>query len=138
MAVLPHRPPFLFIDSVDEVGPGARVVATKLVRPDEWVLEGHFPDYPVLPGVIILEAMAQAGAILILLAPEHAGKIPLFAGADKVRFKQQVRPGDALRVTMEVTRMRGDIGWGNGTAHVGEKLACTAEIVFALRAAGSM
>jgi len=88
-AILPHRDPFLLIDEVTELEPGARVVARKLVRPDEWYLKGHFPGRPIMPGVLIVEAMAQTGAVAVLSQDENRGRLALFAGIDSVRFKRR-------------------------------------------------
>src|SRR6266511_6210726 len=95
-AILPHRDPFLLIDEVTELEPGARVVARKTVRPDEWYLAGHFPGRPIMPGVLIVEAMAQTGAVAVLTQAENKGRLALFAGIDDVRFKRIVEPGDEL------------------------------------------
>lgn len=134
-AVLPHRPPFVFVDRIVELDRGAGVcVGEWTLTEDAWIVEGHFPGYPVMPGVIILESIAQVGAVGILTDPRHAGKIPLFAGADDVRFKRQVRPGETVRIETLITRMRGDVGWAQGRAFVGEELACSADIIFAVRA----
>lgn len=135
-AILPHRPPFLFVDAIVELDREAGVcVGEWTLTEDAWIVAGHFPGYPVMPGVIILEAIAQVGAVGVLTDPVHAGKLPLFAGADNVRFKRQVRPGDKLRIETVITRMRGDVGWAGGRALVGEELACSADIIFAVRAA---
>ena len=105
--ILPHRDPFLLLDEVVELEPGARVVARKLVREDEWYLAGHFPGRPIMPGVLMVEAMAQAGAVAVLSAEENRGKLALFAGIDDVRFKRIVEPGDELELTCELERVRG-------------------------------
>lgn len=137
MRVLPHRPPFLLVDRVLEIDlQEGRVVGEKHVRDDEWYLSGHFPDYPVMPGVLVLEAIAQVGAVLILASDEHRGKTPLFAGADRVRFRQQVRPGDTMRIESKILKFRRDIGWATGMAFVDGKQVATADIIFALKAIG--
>jgi 3-hydroxyacyl-[acyl-carrier-protein] dehydratase len=130
-AIIPHREPFLFLDEVLELEPGARVVARKAVRADEWFFPGHFPGRPVMPGVIMVEAMAQAGAVAILAQPENRGLTPLFAGIDDVRFKRVVEPGDELVLTCEVERVRGPIGRGKATATVDGKLAVRGTLTFA-------
>jgi len=131
-AVIPHREPFIFLDSVLELVPGKRVVAEKWLTGDEDVFRGHFPGHPVFPGVLQIEAMAQAGAVAALSAPENQGKLALFAGIEKVRFRRQVRPGDTLRLEVELVRMRGNIGKGEGRASVEGERACDASLIFAL------
>lgn len=128
---LPHRPPFLFVDEVIELDPGKRVVATFDVRSNETFFLGHFPDHAVMPGVIIMEALAQTGAIAVLALQENRGKIPLFVGADNVRFRGQVRPGNMLRLEVDITENR-RIGKGIGKAFVSGKLVCEGEILFML------
>ena len=117
-AILPHRDPFLLLDEVTELAPGERVVALKRVRADEWYLSGHFPGRPIMPGVLIVEAMAQAGAVAVLSEEENRGKLALFAGIDAVRFKRVVEPGDELELTCVLERVRGPIGRGKATAKV--------------------
>jgi len=131
-AILPHREPFLLIDEVTELEPGRRVVARRDVRPDDWWFPGHFPDRPVMPGVLIVEAMAQAGAIAVLIQEENRGKIAFFAGIDDCRFKRIVSPGDTLTLTCEIDMVRGPIGRGKATAHVGEELAARGTLTFAV------
>src|SRR5437763_11576328 len=104
--IIPHRDPFLFLDEVVELEPGARVLARKQVREDEWFFPGHFPGRPIMPGVIIVEALAQAGAVAVLSVEENRGKLALFAGIDDVRFKRIVSPGDELTLTCEVDSAR--------------------------------
>src|ERR671922_481976 len=104
-AIIPHRDPFLFLDEVLELEPGRRVVARKEVRPDEWYFAGHFPGRPIMPGVIMVEALAQAGAVAVLSVEENRGKLALFAGIDGVRFKRLVEPGDELELTCELERV---------------------------------
>jgi 3-hydroxyacyl-[acyl-carrier-protein] dehydratase len=136
-AILPHREPFLLLDEVTEIEPGARVVARKRVREDEWYLAGHFPGRPIMPGVLMVEAMAQAGAVAVLSEPENRGKLALFAGIDDVRFKQIVRPGDELEVTCELERLRGPVGRGKAKATVDGKLAVRGTLMFALTENGT-
>ncbi len=131
-AILPHREPFLLIDEVLELEPGKRAVARKLVRPDEWYLAGHFPGRPVMPGVLIVEAMAQTGAVAVLSEPDYAGKLALFAGIDNVRFKRIVEPGDELELICELERVRGPIGRGVASARVGDELAARGTLTFAV------
>ncbi|HEY7561735.1 MAG TPA: 3-hydroxyacyl-ACP dehydratase FabZ [Gaiellaceae bacterium] len=130
--ILPHRDPFLLLDVVLELEPGVRVVARKLVRPDEWYLAGHFPGRPIMPGVLMVEAMAQAGAVAVLADEENRGKLALFAGIDDVRFKRIVEPGDELELTCELERVRGPIGRGKATATVVGELAVRGTLTFAV------
>ena len=131
-AILPHREPFLLIDEVVELDPGVRVVARKSVRSDEWYLSGHFPGRPIMPGVLIVEAMAQTGAVAVLSEDENRGRLALFAGIDDVRFKRLVEPGDELELSCELERVRGPIGKGRATAHVGGELAARGVLTFAV------
>jgi 3-hydroxyacyl-[acyl-carrier-protein] dehydratase len=131
-AILPHRDPFLLIDEVVELEPGSRVVARKRVRADEWYLTGHFPGRPIMPGVLIVEAMAQAGAVAVLCEEENRGRLALFAGIDNVRFKRIVEPGDELELTCVLERVRGPIGKGAVTATVGGELAARGTLTFAV------
>ncbi len=131
-AIIPHRDPFLLLDEVTEIIPGKRVVARKLVREDEWYLAGHFPGRPIMPGVLMVEAMAQAGAVAVLSEPSNAGKLALFAGINDVRFKRLVTPGDELELICELDRLRGPIGRGAATATVDGELAVKGTLLFAL------
>ena len=131
-SILPHREPFLLIDEVLELEPGKRVVARKTVRADEWYLAGHFPGRPVMPGVLIVEAMAQTGAVAVLSDDENRGKLALFAGIDNVRFKRIVEPGDELELTCELERVRGPIGRGAAEARVDGTLAARGMLTFAV------
>ena len=131
-AILPHRDPFLLLDEIVVLEPGARVVARKRVEPDEWYLSGHFPGRPIMPGVLIVEAMAQAGAVAVLSEEENRGKLALFAGIDDVRFKRLVVPGDELELTCEVERLRGPVGRGKATAKVAGELAVRGTLTFAV------
>ena len=130
--ILPHRDPFLFLDEVTVVEPGSRVVARKRVREDEWFLTGHFPGRPIMPGVIIVEAMAQTGAVAVLADEANRGKLALFAGINDVRFKRIVLPGDELELTCELERMRGPVGRGKATATVDGELAARGTLMFAV------
>jgi 3-hydroxyacyl-[acyl-carrier-protein] dehydratase len=131
-ALIPHRFPFLLVDRIIELEPGARVVGLKHVSMSDGYLQGHFPNYPVMPGVLIVEALAQTGAVLVMHDPANAGKIPFFARIDNCRFRQQVRPGDTLRLEVEVTSFRGPVGKAHARALVGQQLACEADLTFAL------
>jgi len=131
-AILPHREPFLLIDEVVELEQGVRAVARKTVRADEWYLAGHFPGRPIMPGVLIVEAMAQTGAVAVLSEEENRGRLALFAGIDDVRFKRLVQPGDELELTCVLERIRGPIGKGRATAHVDGELAARGTLTFAV------
>ena len=130
--ILPHREPFLLLDEVTEIEPGVRVVARKRVREDEWYLAGHFPGRPIMPGVLMVEAMAQAGAVAVLSEEENRGKLALFAGINDVRFKRIVEPGDELEITCELEKLRGPVGRGKATATVDGELAVRGTLMFAL------
>ncbi|EEG31703.1 beta-hydroxyacyl-(acyl-carrier-protein) dehydratase FabZ [[Clostridium] methylpentosum DSM 5476] len=130
--IIPHRDPFLLIDEVLELEPGVRVVATKHLKEDEDWFRGHFPEHPVQPGVLMIEMLAQAGAVCALSLPENKGKLAMFAGIDKARFKREVRPGDTLRLEVEIIKNRGAVGVGKALATVDGKKAVSAEIMFAI------
>src|SRR5919107_2628086 len=130
--IIPHRYPFLLVDRVVEMEPGKRIVAIKNVTANEWFFQGHFPGYPIMPGVLIVEALAQTGAILLLSDESARGQIPLFAGIEKCRFRQQVVPGDTLTLELEVIARRGPVGKGHAVARVGDKIAAECELTFAL------
>ncbi len=132
-AILPHRDPFLFLDEVLELEPGVRVVARTRVRGDEWFFPGHFPGRPIMPGVILVEALAQAGAVAVLSLPENRGKLALFAGIDDLRFKRLVGPGDELVLTCELAAARGPVGRGRAVARVGDAVAVRGTLTFATR-----
>ena len=129
-SILPHRDPFLLLDTVEELEPGARVVARKRVTADDCA--GHFPGNPIMPGVKMVEALAQAGAVAVLSEPENRGKLALFAGIDDVRFKRIVRPGDELTLECTLETMRGPIGRGKARATVDGQLAVRGTLTFAV------
>ena len=128
--ILPHRDPFAFITSIDEVEPGASARCSWVLTGDEAFFAGHFPGRPTLPGVLMLEALAQAGAIAALHDERFAGKLLLFGGVDKARFRRQVLPGDTLTLEMTMGRMSARAGKGSGTASVGGEVACQADLLF--------
>ncbi len=128
--IIPHRPPFLFVREIRELEPGKRVVGLLPIAKDEWVLKGHFPSYPIVPGVIIVEALAQTGAVALLSMPEFKGKIPFFAGLEKVRFRKPVFPGDVVELEVKMEQMRGAIGKAQGTARVRGEVVTTALLTF--------
>jgi 3-hydroxyacyl-[acyl-carrier-protein] dehydratase len=130
--IIPHRYPFLLVDRVLEVEEGKRAVGIKNVTANEEFFNGHFPEYPVMPGVLIVEALAQVGAVAMLKKEENRGRLAFFAGIDNCRFKRQVQPGDQLRLEVEIIRLRGSLGKGKATATVDGEIACEAEIMFAL------
>lgn len=130
--ILPHRYPFLLIDRVTEVVDGKSVTGYKNVTMNEQFFQGHFPGNPIMPGVLILEALAQVGAIAVLQMEEYKGKTPMFAGADKVKWRKPVVPGDKLELSCEIIKLRGPIGIGKGIASVDGKKVCEAEIMFAI------
>ncbi len=130
--VLPHRPPFLLIDRVEELEPGLRAKGKKCVSMNEPYFQGHFPGKAVMPGVIILEALAQMGAVCMLTVPGNEGKIVYFGGMDKVKFKQQVYPGDVLTLDVEITKKKGSFGVGTAKAYVEGKIAVEAILTFAI------
>jgi 3-hydroxyacyl-[acyl-carrier-protein] dehydratase len=129
--LIPHRYPFLLVDRVEEVEPGVRAVGIKNVTQNEPFFQGHFPDYPVMPGVLIVEALAQVGAVGVMTLEEFQGKLALFAGIDGVRFRRQVIPGDVLRMEVEISRLKGRVGRGKGSATVNGERVCEAELMFA-------
>lgn len=131
-AILPHRHPFLLIDRIDELEPGMRAVGVKAVTFHEEFFAGHFPGEPVMPGVLILEALAQVGAVAILSVEENKGKTAFFGGVDNVRFRRKVVPGDVLTLTCEIIRTRGNVGVGTALASVNGERAVTAEITFVI------
>jgi 3-hydroxyacyl-[acyl-carrier-protein] dehydratase len=132
MAIIPHRYPLLLIDRVLELEPGARAVAEKLVSANEPHFAGHFPSNPIMPGVLIVEALAQTGAVVALSLPEHRGKLAVFAGIDECRFRRVVRPGEVLRLEVNVEKFRRGVGKAWGRATVEGEVACEAGLLFAI------
>ncbi|MCM3586910.1 3-hydroxyacyl-ACP dehydratase FabZ [Mesobacillus maritimus] len=131
--IIPHRYPFLLVDKIIEVEDGKRAVGLKNVSANEEFFNGHFPDYPVMPGVLIVEALAQVGAVAMLKPEANRGKLAFFAGIDNCRFKRQVKPGDQLRLEVEMIKVRGPMGKGKAVATVDGEIACETEIMFALK-----
>jgi 3-hydroxyacyl-[acyl-carrier-protein] dehydratase len=129
--LIPHRDPFLLVDKIEELDAGVRAVGVKNVTQNEPFFQGHFPDYPVMPGVLIIEAMAQVGAVGVMAGGRLEDKLALFAGIDNVRFRRQVLPGDVLRLEFEIVRMNNKVGRGKGKATVGDERVCEAELMFA-------
>ena len=136
--LIPHRYPFLLVDRIIELEPGVRAVGIKNVTQNEPFFQGHFPDYPVMPGVLIIEAMAQVGAVGVMAGGEHKEKLALFAGIDGVRFRRQVVPGDVLRMEVDIDRLKGRVGRGTGRAAVGGERVCEAQLMFAFAERGEV
>lgn len=132
MDIIPHRQPFLLIDTIEELDPGVRAVGKKCVSYNEPYFAGHFPQEPVMPGVLIVEALAQVGAVAILSQPEFKGKTAYFAAINSAKFKKKVVPGDVLRLETEIIKVKGPIGVGAAKAYVDDKLAVQAELTFAI------
>ena len=130
--IIPHRDPFMLLDEVTEMVPGVSVVAKKHITGQEDWFRGHFPGQPITPGVLVLEMLAQAGAVCILCLPENKGKIGFFAGADKVRWRRKILPGDTIILEVSIIKNRGSIGTGKATAYVDGQRAVTAELTFAI------
>ena len=130
--IIPHRYPILLVDRIIELEPGKRAVGLKNVTTNEWFFEGHFPDNPIMPGVLIIEALAQTAAVAALSADEFKGKLGLFAGIDGVRFRRQVVPGDQLRLEVEMDRLRRGIGRASAKATVEGETAAEGRLTFAL------
>ena len=130
--IIPQRPPFLMIDRVEEYVPGESATAYKNVNINEWYFQGHFPGEPIMPGVLITEALAQTGAVAILSLPENKGKNALFGGIDKMRFKKVVVPGDVLKLEVKIIKQKGPVGVGEATATVEGKVVTKGELTFAV------
>jgi 3-hydroxyacyl-[acyl-carrier-protein] dehydratase len=130
--ILPHRYPFLLIDRVDELIEGKSAKGIKNVSINEYFFQGHFPEEPVMPGVLIIEAIAQLGAIIVMSNPANKGKTAYFGGLDKVKFRHKVVPGDVLKIETEITKVKGHVGVGRGVAYVGDKRAAEGEFTFIL------
>lgn len=131
--IIPHRDPFLLIDEISEIEWGKSGVGIKHVRDDEYYFQGHFPGNPIMPGVLIVESLAQVGAVVILGLDEYKGKLALFAGVDNVKFKSIVRPGDDIVLKVEVVKIRFGIGFAHGQAYVNGELVCEADIKCAVQ-----
>lgn len=130
--ILPHRYPFALIDRITDFEPGKWAKGIKCVTINEPFFQGHFPGYPVMPGVLLLEALAQTGAVAALSLPENRGKIALFGGVKNTRFKRQVVPGDVVELSCELVEQKGPVGIGKGTARVDGQIAAKAELIFAI------
>lgn len=129
--IIPHRHPMLLVDRILEIEEGVRAIGIKNVSHGDAFFVGHFPDFPVMPGVLIVEALAQVGAVGVMALEEFRGKLALFAGIDGVRFRRQVIPGDVLTMEVEISRLKGRVGRGKGAATVNGERACEAELMFA-------
>ncbi len=132
MDIIPHRYPFLLIDTIEELDPGVRALGRRCVSVNEPFFQGHFPGNPVMPGVLIIEALAQVGAVAMLAQPDFKGRTAYFAGIDKARFRQKVVPGDVLLLETEIIKVKGPIGVGRAVAKVGDKVAAQAELTFSI------
>ena len=129
---IPHRYPFLLIDTIEELEPGTRALGRKCVSVNEPFFQGHFPGNPVMPGVLIIEALAQVGAVAMLSQPDFQGRTAYFAGIDKARFRRKVVPGDVLLLETEIIKVKGPIGIGRAVAKVGDQVAAQAELTFSI------
>ena len=132
MEIIPHRQPFLLLDTIEELEPGVKAVAKKCVTYNEPFFAGHFPEEPVMPGVLIIEALAQTGAVAILSQPQMKGKIAYFAAINNAKFKRKVVPGDVLTLETKIIKRKGPIGVGEAKATVNGELAASAELIFAI------
>ena len=132
MDIIPHRYPFLLIDTIEELEPGTRALGRKCVSVNEPFFQGHFPGNPVMPGVLIIEALAQVGAVAMLSQPDFQGRTAYFAGIDKARFRRKVVPGDVLLLETEIIKVKGPIGIGRAVAKVGDQVAAQADLTFSI------
>ena len=130
--IIPHRDPFLFLDEIVELDSLNRAVGIKYITEDEFYFKGHFPEKPVMPGVIIIESLAQVGAVILLSHPDHQGKLVYFTGIKNAKFRRSVVPGDKLMLECKLTKIRSSFGFGEAKAYVDGKLVCEAEISFAI------
>lgn len=130
--IIPHRYPFLLVDTIEEIIDDTVIIGKKCVSANEMQFMGHFPEKHIMPGVLMIEALAQTGAVLLLSKEENKGKIAVLAGVNKIRFKRQVIPGDTLTLKVELTKMKAGIGFANATALVGDEIAVKGEIMFAV------
>ena len=128
--IIPHRHPFLLVDKIIELEPGKRAVGKKCITFDEYFFRGHYPEEPVMPGVLMIEALAQVGAVCILSCDEYKGKTPYFCGINKAKFRNKVVPGDVLTLEVELIKVKGPVGVGKATAYVDDKVAVSAELTF--------
>lgn len=133
MNILPHRAPFLLVDRIDELEPGKKAVGCKAVTYNEPFFAGHFPAEPVMPGVLICEALAQVGAVALLSHEDYRGKIALFGGINKARFRRKVVPGDVLRLETELVKVKGPVGVGKAAAYLDGKVCAEAELTFVIQ-----
>lgn len=130
--IIPHRDPFLFLDEIHDLESLHRAVGVKYVTADDYFFKGHFPEKPVMPGVLIIESLAQVGAVILLSHPDHAGKIVYFTGIKNAKFRRSVVPGDKLFLECTLTKLRSTFGFGEAKAYVDGNLVCEAEIAFAI------
>lgn len=130
--IIPHRYPFLLIDKIEKLDEGISAVGYKNVSFNEYFFQGHFPTEPIMPGVLIIEALAQVGAVVILSKPENAGKIAYFGGINKAKFRRKVIPGDTLRLEVEITKTKGNVGIGTAVAYIDTNVVAQAELIFAI------
>lgn len=133
LETIPHRYPFLLVDKIIELDAGKKAIGIKNVTINEPFFQGHFPGYPVMPGVLIVEALAQVGAVAMLSVEENKGKLAFFTGIDNFRFKREVKPGDTLKLAVEIIRIKGPMGKGKAIAYVNDSIVAQGEIMFAIK-----